>query len=100
MNSSGEPARQLVRLFSRSYVAFVFSPVVPIVGWLTEIDAMLARSPDFFVGKPEPSALLSKSAASQRGNLSASRSVWRSLVAITAMVTSRAGGARRRARGG
>lgn len=52
MNSSGEPARQLVRLFGRSYVAFVFSPVVPIVGWLKEIDAMLARSPDFFVGKP------------------------------------------------
>jgi septum site-determining protein MinC len=52
MNSSGEPARQLVRLLGRSYVAFVFSPVVPIVGWLEEIDAMLGRSPDFFVGKP------------------------------------------------
>jgi septum site-determining protein MinC len=36
----------------RSYVAFVFSPVVPIQGWLEEIDAMLARSPGFFVGKP------------------------------------------------
>ncbi len=36
----------------RSYVAFVFAPVVPIVGWLEEIDAMLARSPGFFVGKP------------------------------------------------
>jgi septum site-determining protein MinC len=36
----------------RSYVAFVFSPVVPIVGWLEEIDATLARSPGFFVGKP------------------------------------------------
>jgi septum site-determining protein MinC len=36
----------------RSYVAFVFCPVVPIVGWLEEIDATLARSPGFFVGKP------------------------------------------------
>jgi septum site-determining protein MinC len=52
MNSSGEPARQLIRLLGRSYVAFVFSPAVPVVDWLKEIDAMLARSPDFFVGKP------------------------------------------------
>ncbi len=36
----------------RSYVAFVFCPVVPIVGWLEEVDATLARSPGFFVGKP------------------------------------------------
>jgi septum site-determining protein MinC len=52
MSSSGEPARQRVRLIGRSYAAFVFSPVVPIACWLKEIDAMLARSPDFFVGKP------------------------------------------------
>jgi septum site-determining protein MinC len=36
----------------RSYVAFVFAPVVPIQGWLEEVDATLARSPGFFVGKP------------------------------------------------
>jgi septum site-determining protein MinC len=42
----------MVRLRGRSYVAFVFCPVVPIVGWLEEIDATLARSPGFFVGKP------------------------------------------------
>ncbi len=36
----------------RSYVAFVFCPSVPIVGWLEEIDVTLARSPGFFVGKP------------------------------------------------
>jgi septum site-determining protein MinC len=36
----------------RSYVAFVFCPTVPIQGWLEEIDATLARSPGFFVGKP------------------------------------------------
>ena len=52
MDSSVEPTRQLIRLRGRSYVAFVFTPVVPIVGWLEEIDATLARSPDFFVGKP------------------------------------------------
>ena len=36
----------------RSYVALTFCPVVPIAGWLEEIDATLARSPGFFVGKP------------------------------------------------
>jgi septum site-determining protein MinC len=36
----------------RSYVAFVFSPTVPIVAWLEEVDATLAHSPGFFVGKP------------------------------------------------
>jgi len=52
MKFSGEPTRQLIRLLGRSYVAFIFSPAVPIPGWLKEIDAMLDRSPDFFVGKP------------------------------------------------
>lgn len=47
-----EPQRQLVRLRGRSYVAFVFSPVVPIVGWLEQIDATIATSPGFFVGRP------------------------------------------------
>jgi septum site-determining protein MinC len=52
MDASVAPTRQLLRMRGRSYVAFVFAPVVPIVGWLEEIDAMLARSPSFFVGKP------------------------------------------------
>jgi septum site-determining protein MinC len=52
MLSQVEPQRQLVRLRGRSYVAFVFNPVVPIVGWLEQIDATLARSPGFFVGRP------------------------------------------------
>jgi septum site-determining protein MinC len=47
-----EPNRQMARFRGRSYVAFVFCPVVPIVGWLEEIDATLARSPGFFVGRP------------------------------------------------
>ncbi|MFY9955976.1 septum site-determining protein MinC [Bradyrhizobium sp.] len=52
MDVNTEPPRQLVRLRGRSYVAFVFSPVVPIVEWLAEIDATLERSPGYFVGKP------------------------------------------------
>ena len=52
MDASAAPTRQLVRMRGRSYVAFVFSPTVPIVGWLEEIDVTLARSPGFFVGKP------------------------------------------------
>jgi septum site-determining protein MinC len=52
MDVRADPTRQLVRLRGRSYVAFVFSPVVPIVEWLAEIDATLARSPGYFVGKP------------------------------------------------
>jgi septum site-determining protein MinC len=52
MQARAEPVRQQVRLRGRSYVAFVFCPFVPIVGWLEEIDATLASSPGFFVGKP------------------------------------------------
>src|SRR5712672_3764233 len=52
MGARAEPVRQQMRLRGRSYVAFVFCPFVPIVGWLEETDATLARSPGFFVGKP------------------------------------------------
>lgn len=52
MDAIPQPSRQLIRMRGRSYVAFVFCPVVPIAGWLEEIDATLARSPGFFVGKP------------------------------------------------
>jgi septum site-determining protein MinC len=52
MNVSVETTRQLIRLRGRSYVAFVFTPVVPIAGWLSDLDATLAGSPGFFVGKP------------------------------------------------
>jgi septum site-determining protein MinC len=41
-----------IRMRGRSYVAFVFCPVVPILDWLQEIDATLRQSPGFFVGKP------------------------------------------------
>ena len=52
MDVDVEPSRQLVRLRGRSYLAFVFSPVVPLMEWLEDIDATLARSPGFFAGKP------------------------------------------------
>jgi septum site-determining protein MinC len=41
-----------MRLRGRSYIAFVFSPFMPIVNWLEEIDATLARSSGFFAGRP------------------------------------------------
>ena len=52
MSAKAEPPRQLVRFRGGSYVAFVFSPVMPIVGWLEELDATLTRSPGFFAGRP------------------------------------------------
>jgi septum site-determining protein MinC len=52
MNAIAKATRQQVRMRGRSYVAFTFCPVVPIAGWLEEVDATLARSPGFFVGKP------------------------------------------------
>src|SRR5215467_13197534 len=52
MDTQADPVRQTLRLRGRSYVAFVFAPVVPIVEWLSEIDETISRSPGFFVGKP------------------------------------------------
>ncbi|OIQ74807.1 septum site-determining protein MinC [mine drainage metagenome] len=52
MDAIVKAPRQPIRMRGRSYVAFTFCPVVPIAGWLEEIDATLARSPGFFAGKP------------------------------------------------
>ena len=52
MDGIGKATRQSFRMRGRSYVALAFCPVVPIAGWLEEIDATLARSPGFFAGKP------------------------------------------------
>jgi septum site-determining protein MinC len=41
-------SHRAIRLIGRSYLAFVLTPEAPIVGWLTEMDAWLARSPAFF----------------------------------------------------
>ena len=79
MDVRADPTRQLVRLRGRSYVAFVFSPVVPIVEWLAEIDATLARSPGYFVGKPIVLDLISLSASTSAAFASsASRAWWKS----------------------
>jgi septum formation inhibitor MinC len=52
MDAIAKASRQSFRMRGRSYVAFTFCPVVPIAGWLEEIDVTLARSPRFFAGKP------------------------------------------------
>jgi hypothetical protein len=45
MDAIAKATRQPFRTRGRSYVALAFCPVVPIAGWLEEIDATLARSP-------------------------------------------------------
>ena len=63
MDGIAKAPRQSFRMRGRSYVALAFCPAVPIVGWLEEIDVTLARSPGFFSGKPDLSAVdLSQSA--------------------------------------
>ena len=63
MDGIAKAPRQSFRMRGRSYVALAFCPVVPIVGWLEEIDVPLARSPGFSAGKPDLSAVdLSQSA--------------------------------------
>ena len=52
MDAIAKAPRQSFRLRGRSFVALAFCPVVPIAGWLDEIDVTLARSPGFFAGKP------------------------------------------------
>jgi len=37
---------------ARSYMAFVFTPQPPVVGWLAELDASIARSKGFFARHP------------------------------------------------
>lgn len=52
MEAAVKSQRQMVRLRGRSYVAFVFTPTIPVQDWLHEIDATIARSPGFFAGRP------------------------------------------------
>jgi septum site-determining protein MinC len=52
MDAIAEPVTQPVRLRGRSYLAFVLTPLVPIIEWLKDLDDTLVRSPGFFVGKP------------------------------------------------
>jgi septum site-determining protein MinC len=41
-----------MRFRGRSYIAFLLTPEAPIFEWLADLDAWIARSPGFFVGKP------------------------------------------------
>jgi septum site-determining protein MinC len=43
--------KSTMRLIGRSYMAFAFTPEAPIVDWLVELDAWLARTPGFFVDR-------------------------------------------------
>jgi septum site-determining protein MinC len=52
MDAVALPKPKPIRMRGRSYVAFVFYPVVPIMDWLEEVDATLRQSPGFFAGKP------------------------------------------------
>jgi len=54
-----------MRFRAHSYMAFVFTPEPPIYDWLNELDAWLARSPDFFVDRP---VVLNLTAASLSGS--------------------------------
>ena len=63
MDGIAKAPRQSFQKRGRSYAALAFCRVVPIVGWLEEIDITLAGSPGFFAGKPDLSAVdLSQSA--------------------------------------
>lgn len=52
MSALAEQKRPLARFRGRSYMAFTFTPTVPIVDWLAEIDATIAKAADFFTGRP------------------------------------------------
>jgi septum site-determining protein MinC len=44
--------RQSMRFCGRSYMAFLFTPELPLENWLSDLDSALERSPGFFVGRP------------------------------------------------
>lgn len=46
------PVRPQVHLRGMSLMVLVLTPEPPLADWLTEFDALLARSPGYFVGRP------------------------------------------------
>lgn len=40
-----------MRLIGRSYMAFALTPEAPVADWLTDLDARLARAPEFFADR-------------------------------------------------
>lgn len=47
-----DTAHKPVRVRGRSFIAFVLAPETPLAGWLAELDAQIARAPNFFDGRP------------------------------------------------
>ena len=45
-------AQRSMRFRGRSYMAFVLTPEPPIANWLSELDAWIANSAGYFVGRP------------------------------------------------
>ena len=50
--SSPVRKRQSTRFCGRSYMAFLFTPELPLENWLADLDSGLERSPGFFIGRP------------------------------------------------
>src|SRR5829696_3460711 len=44
--------RRSMRFCGRSYMAFLFTPELPLEKWLADLDCALERSPGFFIGRP------------------------------------------------
>ena len=45
-------ARPPIRVRGRSFMSFVLAPELPLAGWIAELDALVWRSPAFFVDRP------------------------------------------------
>ena len=50
--TSARPARPPIRFRGRSFMATVLAPLPPVSDWLAELDAVNARAPSFFAGRP------------------------------------------------
>ena len=50
--TSARPAKPPIRFRGRSFMATVLAPLPPVADWLAELDAVNARAPSFFAGRP------------------------------------------------
>lgn len=50
--TSARPAKPPIRFRGRSFMATVLAPLPPVAEWLAELDAVKARAPSFFAGRP------------------------------------------------
>ncbi|MGY2049789.1 septum site-determining protein MinC [Methylobacterium sp. JK268] len=49
--TSSAPARPPIRFRGRSFLAVVLAPEAPVEAWLSDLDALMQRSPAFFAGR-------------------------------------------------